>query len=176
MTHIIFEGPDGGGKTTLLEVVHNKLGLPLWPRASSSMGGPIKNLTGWVEDVDLYLFDDNHTSHLFDRHALVSEPVYSAALDRAMPEMFRQPWWMTRYRQGLYNHALIVFCLPSLTVVRQNMEKDTDQMPGVREHIADIYQRYHATWQNWGGPCVRYDYTTNDQASFTEMIGRWILR
>ena len=174
--HVIFEGPDGGGKTRLMTHIVDKFGLQPAKRASTSVGGPIKNVSGWVEDVRNNIFEQprHRMPYAFDRHAIISEPIYSAALSRPTHEMFMHPWWVTSHRQGIYDNALVVFCLPEFEVISANMGNDIKQMPGVAANIHDIYIRYIHCWQNWGGPAIRYDYTTNDLQSFTQMIGKWV--
>lgn len=182
--HIILEGPDGGGKSTLGSILSSVLGMSIHPRASKSDSGPVSNLAGWVEDVDDTLktgmpaFASRAPSrfYMFDRHPLISELIYAPSINRAMPEMFTYPWWVKKHQQTLFEHTLVVFCLPSLTDVRENVNRpDTVQMPGVVDHIAEIYQRYHRMWTDWGGPCIRYDYTRGAEylESFVHTMNKW---
>lgn len=182
--HIILEGPDGGGKSTLASILSGTLGMGIHPRASKSESGPVSNLAGWVEDVDSTLQEgpyhvlpvQRRQFYMFDRHPLISEFIYSQSLGRAMPEMFQVPWWVKRYTQTLYNNAMVIFCLPSLTDVRENVSRPGNvQMPGVVDHISEIYQRYHRTWNDWGGPCIRYDYTRGAEYldTFIHTMVKW---
>lgn len=180
--HIIFEGPDGGGKTRLLTHIAGKYGIEVAKRASRSESGPIVNVDKWCEDVEYYIFRDGdrqprhvNNFYAFDRHAVISEPIYSTAIGRATAEMFNLPWWLTARRQAIYEHALVVFCLPDFDVIYDNAHNPKiPQMPGVTDNLHEIYMRYVNCWQNWGGPCVRYDYTATDRESFIQMIGKWV--
>jgi hypothetical protein len=175
--HIIVEGPDGAGKTRLVKQIVSAYDMQIAKRASTSEGGPIVNVDQWVEDVEtnILMSRRNKTPFIFDRHAIISEPIYSLVLQRQTAEMFRIPWWVTARRQALYNHTLVVFCLPEYAVLDRNVKDPTiSQMPGVAENIHEIYMRYIHLWQNWGGPNIRYDYTRGDVELFTQMIGKWV--
>jgi hypothetical protein len=165
ISSLIIEGCDATGKDTLIRQL-----LPLLPehvmhpRASTSLGGPVSELDSWTADsVSRLEWFNNEVSWIFNRHPLISEPIYSAhrRVNRGMRGLYLDDAWRTYMLTRLARHATMVICQPPLEVVRKTM---TDQgpdahMPGVYTRWTDIYEAY-ATWI---GPLrvVRYDYTRN---------------
>lgn len=160
---IILEGPDGAGKTTLLSDLSGHFpGMEQHPRfCTSSTGGPLDNLAELVfRDVQA-----RATHFLYDRHPCVSEYVYRTALGQPIPRAFLTPA-MGRLRKRLAYHSLVIWCLPPITTVIENVNKEADsEMPGVVENIERIYEQYEMQRIMWPGRSVTYDYT-NSAASW----------
>lgn len=151
---IIIEGPDGAGKTTLLsDLCGHFPGMEQHPRFCTSRGGPIDNLAEAVfRDVQ-----SRPTHFIYDRHPCISEFVYRTALGQPIPSAFLTDA-MGRLRKRLAHHSLTIWCLPPLSVVKQNVSTE-DDMPGVAENIERIYQQYQMHRLLWPGRHVTYDYT-----------------
>jgi len=155
---LILEGPDGGGKTTLLETITERYpGIMQAPRASSSVEGPVKNLFEWAtEDMNAWGL---RPYSIYDRHPLISEYVYGNATRRSVAPGFNTAA-AARLRQVMYRQALVIFCLPPLKVVRENVRANApEQMAGVVENITKIYQMYAFLARTWPGRAYIYNYT-----------------
>lgn len=172
MRHIIIEGPDGGGKTRLKEAV-----LTAFPsflphvRAADSLKGPVlESLANWVTD-DLNSHTYAWNSWVYDRHPVISEPIYGPACRGGVPEMFAKAGWVSHMKTQLAHHCLLVICQPPLDVVIDHVKRDGDnQMPGVVDNIELIYAGYrHAMWP---GAMIRYDYTSMSASNVMGVIGR----
>ena len=155
---IVLEGPDGGGKTTLLETLTKRYPqIPVAPRASSSVEGPVKNLFEWAtQDVSIWPL---RPYSIYDRHPLISEYVYGNSVRKKPGEGFTTQKAAT-LRQLVYRQALVIFCLPPLKVVRENVQANApEQMAGVVENITKIYQMYAFLARTWPGRAYIYNYT-----------------
>lgn len=157
LRHIIVEGPDGSGKSTLIKHLMN--GLPgkweLAPRASTSIGGPVKDLTDWTI-ADLRNMP-TYEPRIYDRHPVISEPIYGR-ICRGKPigPFLDDEFWVKMFREYLAQRALVIWCLPPLELVREQLNM-ADQMPGVVDNIAHIYGEYRQSAARWPGTYVPYN-------------------
>jgi hypothetical protein len=138
---IILEGPDGAGKSTLLDQLIDAFpSIESHERASTSVGGPVDNIFDWaLADVETW---NMQPLSFYDRHPLVSEPIYGNLLRGGVDERFGQPEGQQLYNK-LHNRALIVYCLPQVSTVVKNVRKNVkDQMSGVSDQIHSIYLAY----------------------------------
>lgn len=157
---MIIEGPDGGGKTTLLRQLAEEFpDIPTHSRACTSQGGPLRGpaLYDWAAD-DLASWYDAPV-HFYDRHPLVSEYIYGPIVRGVIESRFHH----TTLRRRFAHHALVIVCLPPLEVVRASVSDDKD-MPGVTTHIDALWHVYaslRAMWPTTAG-LVHYDYTLHN--------------
>jgi hypothetical protein len=164
---IIVEGPDGAGKTTLITELQKTYGLQREPRAASSTEGPITDLVQYTDAAD-YTIRIRRRVTLWDRHPLISEPIYSAMTNR--PNQFQDEpleWLQDRYAT-LINFALVVWCLPPLENVRANVRNpDIHQLRGVEEQIDHIYNGYRHTASVWDTfpHSMIFDYTDRPRSA-----------
>lgn len=163
---IIVEGPDGAGKTTLMEELRVELELPVAPRVVSKDAEALSDLKRWTE----HNVQGGFQPTLFDRHRLISEPIYGSILrDRFEPGFDDPSWLYFMYYQFYRAKPLIIYCLPPYKNVRQNVIHDEDNKV-VRDHIRKVYSLYvaQAASDAARGHLV-WDYT-NPMASGFDMI------
>ncbi len=159
------EGPDGGGKDTLISALRGTYtGHTLHERASTSLGGPVDNLAQWVEHDVLTM--GSQPPSIYNRHPLVSELIYHRyrSGDRRgypSPE-WHQTRWRTLHRRTAANHAIYIVCLPPFHVLQDTVRKQgrNAHMPGVYENILSIYTDYRT--HLWPGINITYDYTSHN--------------
>jgi hypothetical protein len=159
--HVIVEGMDGSGKDTLIGKMRQLLPhYQLHERASTSLGGPVDNLTKWtMTDV---LSMDEQPSSIYNRHPLISEPIYA---DIRTPPGDQHEWlharWAIEARTWAAARAILVICQPPFGVISDNLARDpAAHMAGVVPNAPKLYARYAAAL--WPGMVVRYDYTRDD--------------
>lgn len=141
---IIVEGPDGAGKTTLIEYLSKTTGTPQAPRAVSSDAVAQLDIRSYVETQ----LSQGFRNLLFDRFALISGPIYGAQTGMAHPnEVFADlDWVIDMERQFLLSRALVVYCLPPLEEVKYNLGKDraSQAVVGSYHNLEVIYWSYRA--------------------------------
>lgn len=170
---IIIEGPDGSGKTRLAHTLSERMNLPIAPRVVAQDTTPLVDLKAWVDDN----LDRGFQGAIFDRHRLISEPIYGTVL----------PWkntdtegfwgdleWLAEAMGKFYNlRPLIIICLPPYEVVHHNLQDDPHNQR-VLPHAWAIYRAYQAFAAS--GLCSRgvdlvYDYTSqHDRESYLRAI------
>jgi len=163
-TRVIVEGPDGGGKSTLIRRLVEHTGLRIAPRASDSAKGPLDDLTSYI-DADLLHHDGIST--IYDRHPLISEFVYGPAIRGHLKftpdEILDVKWLIDRLSMFRDYNPVMIYCLPPFHTVWQNTHsRRTVQMPGVCNNIRQIYELYlvlYAQDAAAGRRVHHYDYT-----------------
>ena len=110
---IIAEGPDGAGKSTLVERLEKDLG-----RRVIHSGGPPANIAEWRSKIALVVANQR-SPVIFDRVPHISEQVYN----QLYPERpaFDPPYFLTNELIAL--RPVVVYCrLPSVTAMMNSME------------------------------------------------------
>lgn len=154
---LILEGPDGGGKTTLVKRLSSELNLPVHERACTSDGGPVDDLFKWAYR-DAVSMPDQPMA-IYDRHPLISEYIYGPIARHYLLPEFRSPKAHALMRL-MAAQVHVVFCIPPLEAVVANLSRETStQMPGVVENIARIHAMYQTLAMFWPGESTTYDYT-----------------
>lgn len=156
---IIVEGPDGAGKSTLVEMMTRKLLLPQAPRVVSKDAQAMVDIKAWVEENVKGGFQRT----IFDRHRLVSEFIYGPLLRRKQEEGFDDIEWVNEMLFRLYAlRPIIVYCLPPLGEVKKNLKNDENNRV-VRSKIPQMYTLYaHRIGLDMiahGHRTLLYDYT-----------------
>ena len=136
---IIVEGPDGAGKTTLINQLIDRYDLTVAPRVVSKDTKDLVDLQEWVNRN----LSEGFKFQLFDRYRLISEFCYGPTLRPVQRPGFTDRLWVYHSLRRLYNEVqpIIIYCLPPLEVVKANLENDPDNEV-VRDHIEQIYAAY----------------------------------
>ena len=140
---IIVEGPDGAGKTSLIDRLRLDLDFEVQPRpCTSEEGVDPSTLASWVEQ-DL----KTSSSGFYDRYPLISEPIYGPLIRGYMADKFDRVDWMSLQLSKLYLQTpFIIFCLPPLAEVLRNVDRthgtETPHLRGVHEHAPAIWAGY----------------------------------
>lgn len=164
---IIVEGPDGAGKTTLIERLSQDLSLTVAPKfvKSSGEGSGTNDLFGEAYKDVVTMLD--RPVMIYDRHPLISEYIYGPIVRGIVPPDFLTPQARATMRM-FEDQVHVIWCLPSLQMCMENVhDQDTiEQMDGVTSNIEAIYSMYHSMRMWWGGNSTSvYDYTVADTES-----------
>ena len=156
---IILEGPDGGGKTTLLMNLLDEFpSIEQHAKASTSTGGPVDNIEVWAKE-DVVTWPLQPLS-FYDRHPMFSEPFYGSILRGGFHEWFGSTE-AAELGQNMLTKGLIVFCLPKLETVTANLAAE-EQLSGVVDHIDDLYNLYQRQMigmaEDFPNTVFHYDY------------------
>lgn len=140
---IIVEGPDGAGKTTLVEQLSRSLGWPVAEKAVSSAAVTIRPPKEWVE-TSLSL---GWHPMIYDRHALISEGIYGPAWKGRLRVPFEDAGWLEQMNlKWAQAHPFLIICLPRFLKVMDNITFDQQNFelynrPG--RNVGQIYWPYH---------------------------------
>jgi hypothetical protein len=93
---------------------------------------------------------------IYDRHPLISEYVYGPIVRGYLPTDW-QSGSARMMRSILANHALVVWCMPNIASVRENVSAERD-MKNVPERIDNIYAGYQTLRALWPGHACTYNY------------------
>jgi hypothetical protein len=160
---IIVEGPDGSGKTTLVKHLAEKYDIPIGNKVVGTDTKPlIEDLQNWVETN----LKGGLQWKLFDRHRLISEPIYQSAMRReAQPGFDDIKWFTSRMIDFTRIRPFIVYCLPPYDLVHNNLRDDPDNYV-VQQYMTQIYPAYVAVAAGdvARGQAVLFDY--NQDAGF----------
>ena len=166
---IIVEGPDGAGKSHLVGMLSEDLGIPVHERAVRDRLGPADpqgaSLWKWAyNDVTTW---PSQPMSISDRHPLVSEYIYGPIIRGVSAPGFNHPSAHGLRRQ-MEQRCLLVLCLPPHEVYLANLKQE-EQMDGVDEHALQLYGLYEALISSWGGWRVVYDFvpwTHGDESQY----------
>ena len=157
---IIIEGPDGAGKTTLINQLMAEFNLDVQPRVVGKNTKDLVDLKQWVEG-DL---EKGFRYTIFDRYRLISEFIYGPTLRvEQKPGFVDVVWSIIQIRKLQQIGPIIIYCLPPLEVVRANVTGDADNTE-VAEFIEPLYAGYvHRIAMDTAAGLnpIIYDYTTD---------------
>jgi nicotinamide riboside kinase len=166
---IIIEGPDGSGKSTLVNKLAQELRLPVADKVVASDTTAMTDLVKWTEDNVARGFQPT----IFDRHRLISEPIYGPILKPRQDPSFCDLSWLSQQLWLFYGcKPVIIYCLPDIRTVRANVAREDTDNSVVASRIAAIYAAYvnRATLDFTRGVGRLYNYETT---RFDDIVG-WV--
>ena len=174
---IIVEGPDGSGKTTLVERLLSNPDLKLvkGDRACTSDNGAIEDLAQWVDD---QLDHESKHKVLYDRFPLFSDFAYGPLIRGSVSEKFEDFMWVHSRMNHLMNRhrPFMIFCLPPKQIVEENVrsnhEGKTEHLRGVLRSSKAIYDLYvyQAAMSPFTAQTWVWDYRDGDYSSLCQAI------
>lgn len=174
--HIIVEGPDGAGKSTLIGELSLRFDMPVQTKASTSEGGPVANLGEWVTwDTPNHegKVKDRPTPvpFIYDRYPAISEPIYGPIVRGGAIPPFHNAAYLELIHHALYHSSVVVWCLPPFSTLWANVSNsDIPQMPGVVDNIEKVRRAYETAYFRWRGPKRLFDYTSTDKEAFIQQL------
>lgn len=153
---IVVEGPDGAGKTTLVQSLQEAFGFPLGERATKNRDHLYKvtrqdTYTALALEVGGQLMKPLIWDRLF-----WSELVYADVVGRPVEFSPAEEGFI---KAILRQCALTIVCLPPLGTVLENVATSDHEMDGVKERIGTIWERYKELFMGYNGHLVWYDYS-----------------
>lgn len=164
---IVVEGPDGAGKTTLIERLSKDLQIAVAPKfvKSDGEGSGTNDLFGEAYKDVVTMLDRG--AMIYDRHPLISEYIYGPIVRGIVPPDFLTTSAHATLRM-MAEQVHVIWCLPALEIVADNVANDDElvQMNGVWLNIDKIWSMYHSMRMWWPGQGSVYDYTAQDDARY----------
>lgn len=162
---IIVEGPDGAGKTTLVQELVREFDFMVGERAVADRD---KLYTVTRQDTHTALArailtaEKDGPACIWDR-LFYSEMVYAPVVGRPIEFAVEERLWIRRIIEAA--QFPVILCLPPRDTVRANSWKD-DQMPGVKEGIDNIWDAYArmANDEFFPQSVMMYDYSNQEAA------------
>lgn len=156
---LIVEGPDGAGKTSLIERIAAETEWPIAEKAVSPDMSAQVPLTVWVQNAILR-DRAGEKQVIYDRFCLISEQIYMPVTRVSPRDELSPMWFFEAWRQFIELRPTVVWCLPPMDAAWSNIEYDDTQPDVVKRNFAAIYWSYHFRWCTWAyGPNLRWDYT-----------------
>jgi hypothetical protein len=156
---IIVEGPDGAGKSTLVERLSEHFGYEVGKRATEDRDllYTVTRQDTWTAlGVEVSGFQE---PRIYDR-LFFSEMVYAPVVERPCEFNITEQSTVRRILAAL--GCPVIVCRPGLEAVLHNVSKSKHEMAGVRERITTIYADYVDLMDRAGKGGVNilyYDYT-----------------
>lgn len=164
---IMVEGPDGAGKTTLVNQLVEKYDfLPVKRDMTSGVSA-----YQWMID-ELQTWEKGKIIRIYDRFPLIGEKIHGPILRGKMEPAFNERESMKLLLMRVTLDSLIIYCRPPLGNILANSLEESEEIVG---NIRQIVKAYDRLFQKI--PCIRFSYPKDSigilDQSIREHIGRW---
>lgn len=138
MTIIVVEGVDGAGKSTLIRNLRQISKQYFWTLNASGPPTSTEEVTRAIDALGNLTESAPTVNWVFDRHPLVSEPIYGrilrgkSYLDDISPKV---------YRDLIGYFDKIIYCRPPFATVEEESRRES-QLSGVHTHLRELYDAY----------------------------------
>ena len=137
---LVVEGPDGAGKSTMVQFLTKTLGFPVEPKIVASDTTSTANKKAWTEEQ----INRGFGKRIYDRFCLISEPIYNSIMKPHPEPGYDDPAWMCPWTWRFYSQRpVIIWCMPALDIVKNNILQDENNQVIV-PYIDKIYGAYAA--------------------------------
>lgn len=158
---VILEGPDGGGKSTLVEKLADELYLSRFSKVHVTHHGPYPHLKNpsvvYLASLRRRQHQGNQELVILDRSWL-SEPIYGEVLRGGKDRVGVASRRMLE-RVALKCGAMVVNCLPAFEVVSRTWAARKDaELIQVPKHLLEVYKKYCQLEAYTDLGLVDYDY------------------
>ena len=162
MTVIVVEGPDGAGKSTLIDNLRLSSDRHY---VSMRRSGPPKTLDEIVHIIRWIERLTGPTPLILDRHPFISEDIYGNVLrGKSLLNGYSS---IEDYQQHFRTFVdRIIYCRPPTSIIMQKMH-DNPQLRGVHDKIEEITQQYDHTMKlirHWGVRVPEYNWIDEHEA------------
>lgn len=158
---VIIEGPDGAGKSTLIDNLKQSKRYFVVLRNS----GPPRDLDDVHRFVNLLELTPPEMPVICDRHPCISDRLYGPILRNVDLLVDRPSTWM------LSGVDLIVYCRPPTETILANVRRTRGtQLEGVEENcrkLIDAYDEQMRTLAAGGLPVLQYNYESEISRTLT---------
>ena len=135
---LIVEGPDGAGKSTLVEKFEAAMGVTREPRSVTSDAESLVPLGDYI----VTELEKGYGNRIYDRFALISSPHYSMLPNPTFRAPMTDLKWLSEQWVALtLVDPHFVVCLPPFDVAWANV-KDDPKNQVVQDHFFAIYTAY----------------------------------
>src|SRR5580692_3062319 len=162
MSIVVVEGPDGGGKSTLIDNLRlscDRHYISLRRSGPPKFADEIHEVLGWI----------GRAKHLsvpliLDRHPLISEDIYGPILRGSS---LLTHWYDNEEVIAIFKQTVdrVIYCRPPTNVIYNKLHANP-QLKGVAEKIGEITQQYDFTMkllEHWGVHVIWYDWTAEHE-------------
>jgi GTPase SAR1 family protein len=173
---LVVEGPDGAGKTTLVNFLASHYGFRVENKDKEDRSvphGPPKRPARESTWEALGLAVAGHTPVLIYDRLFVSELVYGPIVKQRVDLGNTERVLAERVFAAL--GIPFVLCMPPKQQVLDNVKHNTEQWNVAASRAGEIYDAYAKYWPPLIHP-IMYDYTTDDPSKVTRKIDQYLER
>ena len=162
---IVVEGPDGGGKSTLVSWLVMRFSLQEGPRATKDRAEIWRHTRSDTWLALHYELMCKDLPLVWDRLGPFSDPVYATMGIPAKRAQAFTPMEQEMFAELMDYIGLVIVCLPPLEAVKHNVHKH-DQLKGVVACTPHIWDAYLPLADHY----IRYDYTKEAPVVLTDVV------